>query len=100
MVELASERICIFDRMQDARDIDLKNPVFERLAYQFKEALLQGVHCSGKMTRHELWYKSEGWDGNWHYQVDCCRGHQDFLHSKTVWGNKDFSYLRRLRKVV
>lgn len=91
--ERVDGRECIVTHLHDLRDIDLTQPQWLRLALQLKEIDLYGIPCSLQMSRHHIRYECEGGSDNENNKVDCCMGHQRFIHSSYVWSGVDFSFL-------
>lgn len=62
--------------------------IFDKEIYQ-----QDGDKCGGEITKHHLLYKSEGGDNRPSNIIYVCRHHQDWMHSKNIWGDEDFDEL-------
>lgn len=49
-----------------------------------------GDLCGGKITRHHILYRCEGGKDTPDNIIPVCRKHQDWIHSKNVWGGECF----------
>lgn len=68
----------------------------EKCIFYNAELQKRGVNpCNGMMTKHHVHYKCEGGADKPNNLVPMCQGHQRFVHSKDIWGDEDFSYLKR-----
>jgi hypothetical protein len=53
-----------------------------------------GDLCEGPITQHHVLYRCEGGKQTRSNLIPMCRHHQDWVHSKNVWGGEDFSNLK------